>query len=342
MDHDDVDVSDGSTIGDDTITSAIEQLASFASLDITDDESIESITASTGGGVAEPRPTIPTTPSQEERMMEDPSFTTPIASNKGKKKRGKVYSIAHDYITTNNLVLFHVDIEIGGASCGIIQLATVAYDVATRQRIEPPFNRYVNPGEHAIWSTQATSVHGITAADERIKSAKGMHDVWSEWKSFIESNIPSGKKGAIVAWGGKSCDCEWLFKVTVDGFYGDGYVMPKDCPFFMDPKRVIEKHPSCQLHKSKSNVLGYGLAEVWCFVKDETKLGGAHNALADAVAQLQVVDDGRFWPFIDRKEGWEWLDQVWAAKRRKRIEQLEELSRKLPKGWDNGDKMGRT
>ena len=65
MDLDDVVGSDGSTIGDDTITSAIEELASFASLDITDDESVESITGSTGGQVAEPRPLIPTTPSQE-------------------------------------------------------------------------------------------------------------------------------------------------------------------------------------------------------------------------------------------------------------------------------------
>ena len=61
------------------------------------------------------------------------------------------------------------------------------------------------------------TVHGIQPTDERIKSASGIETVWKQFVSFIEAHLSGGdhssnkKSGIFAAWGGKACDCEWLF-----------------------------------------------------------------------------------------------------------------------------------
>ena len=91
--------------------------------------------------------------------------------------------------------------------------------------------------------------------------------------------------------------------------------MPSNCPFFMDPRKGIDSYKSCKLHPSKSGVLGLGLAEVWCYCNGKTELDGDHDALMDVQAQMDVVNDKRLWGFIDRLQGWEMLETIWAAKR---------------------------
>ena len=100
---------------------------------------------------------------------------------------------------------------------------------------------------------------------------------------------------------------------------------------------MIDNYKSCKLHPSKSGVLG--LAEVWCFCKGETELDGAHDALTDVKAQMDVVIDDRFWSFIDRKVGWELLESIWVAKRERVSKQQQEAVRNVPIGWDCGDEI---
>ena len=115
--------------------------------------------------------------------------------------------------------------------------------------------------------------------------------------------------------------------------------MPNNCPFFMDPRRVIDKYKLCPLHPSKSGLLGLGLAEVWCYCNGETELDGAHNAMTDVKAQMDVVNDERFWNFIDKNQGWELLENIWAAKRAKMTKERQETVRKLPVGWDDWENI---
>ena len=67
-----------------------------------------------------------------------------------------------------------------------------------------------------------------------LAGADGIEFVWNEWMSYIESNNSHWREflcyWVLVAWGGKKpCDCEWPFKVTVDGFYDGSYQMPSNC-----------------------------------------------------------------------------------------------------------------
>ena len=76
--------------------------------------------------------------------------------------------------------------------------------------------------------------------------------------------------------------------------------MPNNIDYFLDPAYIIKHYKSCELNESKSGVVGYGLAEVWCFIKEKTQLDGAHDALEDTLAQCEVVHDERFLKFIDK------------------------------------------
>ena len=85
--------------------------------------------------------------------------------------------------------------------------------------------------------------------------------------------------------GGKTCDAEWIFKVVEEKYRGELHY-PKNCDYFMDPRNIIQHYKSCPLHQSKSNVKGYGLAEMWCFVTQKNDLEVAHPSIVDARAQL--------------------------------------------------------
>jgi hypothetical protein len=87
---------------------------------------------------------------------------------------------------------------------------------------------------NAFWSSHATEAQGIYPTDIRITPAMMIKEV-----SFIEGLLDeSSKKGNIAAWGGQSCDCEWLFRITKDTHHGELF-MPWWCPYFMDPKKVV-------------------------------------------------------------------------------------------------------
>ena len=266
MDFNDDTDDDATVVEAGSVTSMMEELVSLDSLEedssSDDDDSVGTTIAPPPAIVKVPvaaAATPSTSPTKPTNAGGDPTtFTTPVSTNKKQQReqRKKQFnSIAHDNILDGNLVLFHVDIETGGKNCGIVQLATIAFDVEEKRALDSGFNKYINPGS-CYWDDNCIAVHGIQPSDVRITSADGIDKVWKEWKEYVEGHLTGGKVGCIVAWGGKSCDCEWLFKTTVGNFYGSGYEMPNNCPYFMDPRKVINNYKSCELHPSKSGVLG--------------------------------------------------------------------------------------
>ena len=77
-----------------------------------------------------------------------------------------------------------------------------------------------------------------------VKNGGRLVDVWKEFVLLIEQHLDGGKKtGMLVAWGGKSCDCKWMFKVCEEQHPGV-LNYPKHCPYFLDPKVTINHHTS--------------------------------------------------------------------------------------------------
>jgi hypothetical protein len=105
-------------------------------------------------------------------------------------------------------IVFHVDLEHGGNACGVLQLSVVVYD-PTDHKVIGEFD--------AFWSSHVSDVHGLYANNVRITSAGTSIEVWKLFILFIEGFLDGGsKKGIIAAWGGQSCNCEWLFRITED------------------------------------------------------------------------------------------------------------------------------
>jgi hypothetical protein len=114
----------------------------------------------------------------------------------------------------------------------------------------------------------------------------GRIEVWKRCVLFIEGHLDNGsKKGIITAWGGQSCDCEWLFWITEDTHHGVLF-MPRWCPYFMDPKKVVSHYGTCKLNQKHSGVIGYGCDEMWCFVTSNLTLPEAHSGLDVARGNL--------------------------------------------------------
>ena len=172
--------------------------------------------------------------------------TLPVVTPSKAKTRSK-YSIAHEWIDMNLAVLFHIDIEHAGDEAGIVQLSVVATD-QTGHEVLGEFDRYVRPPEGAKWCTQQMNVHNIHPSQDRIKNASNIVEVWHEFTAFVESKLDEGcKRGILAAWSGKGCDVDYLYKIVHELHPGE-CVMPKWCPYFMDPKEVISHYKTCHLH----------------------------------------------------------------------------------------------
>ena len=129
-----------------------------------------------------------------------------------------------------------------------------------------------------------------------------------------------------------------MWKITEETHVGE-CIMPKNCEFFLDPIDTIKHYKRCPLNKNNSSIFGYGLATVWCYLKNQKELIGAHDSLIDAQAQSAICDDDKFFSFLDKPVGIVTLNSILEPKRRKRRQQEEELSRQLIKrglemDWD--------
>ena len=266
----------------------------------------------------------------------DPTDPTATAGTGAAAKVNKQVSIAHELLQADRCVFFSIDLEHGGDRAGILQLSAEAFS-KNGERLGDTFDEYVKPPAGAPIPATQTAVHGLSLADRRIQNADTIEQVWPRFVAYIEGKLDGGsKKGVMVAWGGKACDCEWLFRVT-EVWHPETLHMPAGLDYFLDPGRVIENYKSCRLHNQHTGLEGYGLEMTWCYIKGETELQHAHSSLVDCKAQTDVVLDERFLPFIDRYKSMVPIDTVFVSKRKKAMQREKELSRKVPVGWTEDD-----
>jgi hypothetical protein len=258
-----------------------------------------------------------------------------VSTKKATKKKAprRTHSIAHADFNADNIVLFNVDLETGGNLCGPVQISVAAFDPHNKISMGE-FDSYVKPANGAKWCQHTINVHGIEPSQQRMKDASPIEVVWHELLKYFERLLEGGKKGILLAWGGKACDVEWMFRITEESHLGI-LKMPDNVPYFCDPRHVINHYKGCKLRMD--GMLGLGCAEMWCHVMNKDKLDGAHSSIVDARAQQEIVSTGRFMQFLDKPESIVTMDSVWEAKRKKRILQDAELKRPLPKGWTEDD-----
>ena len=106
----------------------------------------------------------------------------------------------------------------------------------------------------------AINIHGIKPTNDQIKNANPIEQVWPRFKSYCEALLEGSKVGALVAWGGKSCDIKWIFRVVEETHKGKLF-MPVGLKYFMDPCQVIKHYTSCKLNdQHRPETVGNGLA----------------------------------------------------------------------------------
>ena len=99
------------------------------------------------------------------------------------------------------------DIETGGEYCGILQISAEMVRVelspvatkkgpsttldyaSTISRDTLTFNRFVKPGEGAIWNENVTSIHGLHSNHPSIVGADDMDTVWEQFVSWYEGHM---------------------------------------------------------------------------------------------------------------------------------------------------------
>jgi hypothetical protein len=173
-----------------------------------------------------------------------------------------------------------------------------AYDPQQKAALAE-FDSYVKPAKGALWSQHTINGHGIEPTPQRIKEASGLEEVWNCLLQYSKDLLEGGKKGIILAWGGKACNVEWMFRITEETHHGI-LSMPKNVPYFCDPRQVIHHYKGCGLHTE--GMLGLGCAEMWCHVLGKDKLEGAHSSIVDARAQQDIASDEHFIKYLDKPE----------------------------------------
>jgi inhibitor of KinA sporulation pathway (predicted exonuclease) len=96
------------------------------------------------------------------------------------------------------------------------------------------FDSYVKPDKGALWSQATINVHGIQPKQQRIKEASKFEEVWHCLLQYFEKRLEGGKKGIILAWGGKACNVEWMFCIMEKSHHGI-LSMPENIPYFYNP-----------------------------------------------------------------------------------------------------------
>ena len=202
-------------------------------------------------------------------------------------KKRNVHSIAHEWIQNKKVVFFSIDLEHGGERAGILQLSSIAFD-QDGEKLDV-FSSYIKPPKPEEITDESTQVHGLGPGSPEIRDAQPIDVVWPNFVEHVEDLLDDGdKRGVVIAWGGKGCDLEWMFRVTDE--WCDGKLeMPQWLEFFLDPGAMIKHYTGCSLNNKKTGQQGYGLELLWCHVKSQNSLPGAHNLLVDAQAQMDVL-----------------------------------------------------
>ena len=247
------------------------------------------------------------------------------------------YSIAHQFYNNNKIVFISLDLETGGENCGICQLSAVFKDKDGKD-ICKPFDSYVKPPDNADWNPKTKDVHGLHKLDPRIINADPIEMVWPKFVLAAEAAIGNnGNQGMIVAWNGKSCDMEWIYRIT----HGSTNPMtsPKNCHLFMDPYAILSNYKGCHLSKHKTNLHNLQLPTVYKFVSG-VELTNAHNSLEDCKAQCTILFDKRFHDYWDKPKSVCLIDTIWGQKTKNRAKAAAEPSRAVHEKWKADNNAG--
>eukprot|EP01052_Picozoa_sp_SAG31_P015309 SAG31_NODE_980_length_10594_cov_7.565889_9_plen_427_part_00 len=196
--------------------------------------------------------------------------------------------------TSQKIVDFHLDLEHAGEVVGIVQISWIAVNPYNMEELAR-WNRYVQiPAEkHKFWNiTGAEESHGLKPNSPEFQDAEPLAVIWPTMIAAMEALLHNGEKsGRIVAWGGKGCDIEWFFRTTelCDAVNRNTFKQPRWTPYFWDPVRTIRHYGSCPLNVAKSQIIGYGLGTVYCFVTESDELVGAESAAVAPVRMQKVL-----------------------------------------------------
>ena len=232
-------------------------------------------------------------------------------------------SIIQTQIEQKKVIWISFDIETGGPYCGIIQLSATFYD-ADHQELEPSFNSFCRPPPSARFLHEAC-VHGITSRDhEKLRNAPKVEQVWRDFCATVNVHFQGqvDYAGVLVAWNGKSCDLEWIYKLIHSS--DNSCQMPQEIEYFMDPYLIIKKFKGCPLHPSKSELRNLSLSTVYKHVTGNN-LSNAHDSLVDCRAQGTVIACNDFAKHKNMKTSISTIESVWSVKNKRRLEQEEEL-----------------
>ena len=264
----------------------------------------------------------------------------------------KERSIAHYQITNGKTVYMSFDIETGGGYAGIVQMSAELFrlknvpgrkpgkdkaitprkDTATDiKRDSNTFNEYVNPGEDAIWSTQATKIHGLHTKHPQIRTAYPMAVVWPQFEEWIKVNTAPDEVVILIAYNGETCDLKWLWKITQAPF--SKYKLPSKIAYFIDPYRVMERFEGCPLNKSKTNLDSYELGVIWSYLNNNNNLNGAHGSLVDTRAQTDIVIHPHFVPYTNRSTSIQKITDIFGANQKRDWLKKMEPHREVHSPW---------
>ena len=256
-------------------------------------------------------------------------------------------SIAHHHIANKKAVFLSLDVETGGEFCGpsgLLQLSAELFrmeikhngwnDVAENmQRVGNVFNKYVNPGEGAIWNEVAAQrSHQLTASDPRIRNADDITIVWGQFETWIKESVLGDEVVILVAYNGETCDMKWLWSLTQAP--RSPHNMPEAIQFFMDPLKVVRNYKRHPLHKAQldGSLASLELGCVWTYLHG-SNFNGAHDSLVDAKAQADVIVHQKFIPFIDRSKSVQEVSEIFSKTQRSEWRKKMEPDQPVHKPW---------
>jgi len=204
------------------------------------------------------------------------------------EKPGPKTSIADPYFKREKLVWFSFDVE--SIQSGLVQVSCTCARFSPTGEAEKEteeFNKYVNPGERAIWDDRSFAVHGLHTYDSRIKDADDIDTVWNQFCEYINRHIGKSQRGVLVAWRGETCDLAWIYKLCQAPF--SRLSLPDKLKYFMDPSKVIDNYKTCKLNHAKTGKDTYALGEVWKNLMKKEELENAHDSIDDCRAQMDII-----------------------------------------------------
>jgi DNA polymerase III alpha subunit (gram-positive type) len=128
--------------------------------------------------------------SDSENDIVPSSTTGAVVPEQGKEQRRapraprRTHSVAHADFESKKIILFNVDLETGGDSCGPVQISVAAYNPHEKRSLSE-FDAYIRPAKGALWSQATINVHGIQPTQQRIKEADELEEVWQKLLEYF-------------------------------------------------------------------------------------------------------------------------------------------------------------